>query len=85
MKVKLDSLSDHTGHLALPANRLFSVKFSKTDPNMIIAGGWDKTIKIYDLRTKAMVNSISGPFLCGDSLDFEENVLLAASYTKQKD
>lgn len=31
-------------------NRVFAVKFDKEDENMIISGGWDNNVKVWDLR-----------------------------------
>lgn len=32
------------------SNRVFSVKFDKDDENLLVSGGWDNTIQIWDLR-----------------------------------
>jgi len=32
-------------------NRIFSVKFNPCDKNMVVSGGWDSTVQIYDIRT----------------------------------
>jgi WD40 repeat protein len=34
------------GHI----NRVFAVKFDKEDENLLISGGWDNNIKVWDLR-----------------------------------
>ncbi|GCA64192.1 hypothetical protein KIPB_013522, partial [Kipferlia bialata] len=31
-------------------NRVFSLKFHPTDPNLLMSAGWDNTIQIWDLR-----------------------------------
>jgi WD40 repeat protein len=36
----MKNLADQPGH----SNRIFCVKYNKTDPNMIVSGGWDNTI-----------------------------------------
>ena len=38
--------SGEPGH----SNRVFSVKFVTDDNNLIISGGWDNNIKIWDIR-----------------------------------
>ncbi|KAF4654305.1 hypothetical protein FOL47_010038 [Perkinsus chesapeaki] len=59
-----DSL--HTpGH----SNRVFSLKYHPTDPNVIITGGWDNTVQFWDVRKGYSVRSIFGPHICGDSVD----------------
>ena len=34
------------------SNRIFAVTFSKTDPNIIVSGGWDSILVFYDIRQK---------------------------------
>lgn len=34
------------------ANRVFCVKFLPDDPNILISGGWDANILIWDIREK---------------------------------
>ena len=31
-------------------NKVFCVKFDKEDSNMIVSGGWDYTVKVWDIR-----------------------------------
>lgn len=31
-------------------NRLFSAKFNPDDPNVVVSGGWDYKVLIWDLR-----------------------------------
>lgn len=51
------------------SNRVFSAKFVPFDDNLIVSGGWDNSIIIWDSRIGRAVRSIYGPHLCGDSLD----------------
>lgn len=37
---EMKELADHPGH----SNRVFCVKFNKSDSNMVVSGGWDNTI-----------------------------------------
>ncbi|KAF4709339.1 hypothetical protein FOZ62_002186 [Perkinsus olseni] len=63
-----DSL--HTpGH----SNRVFSLKYHPKDPNVIITGGWDKTVQFWDVRKGYSVRSIFGPHICGDSVDISND------------
>jgi len=32
------------------SNRIFCVKFHPNDPNVLLSGGWDTTIQIWDTR-----------------------------------
>jgi WD40 repeat protein len=49
------------------SNRVFALKFDKDDDNMLLSGGWDNNVKIWDLRMGAAVRSIYGPYVCGDA------------------
>ncbi len=70
------------GELPGHSNRIFSVKFNQIQQNMLVSGGWDNTLQIYDIREKGPVASIYGPHICGDALDFRNDgyTLLTGSY-----
>lgn len=64
---------------------MFSVKFLLDQPNVLISGGWDGNVLIWDIRDKHAQFSINGPSLSGDSLDIKDGKILAGSYrTKQQ-
>ena len=65
-------------------NRVFAVKYDQEDENMLISGGWDNTIKIWDLRMETPVRGIYGPFICGDSLDIHDGYILSGSWRSDK-
>ena len=48
----LEDASLHPGH----SNRIFALKFHPQDPNILLSGGWDHTIQIYDMRTGMIVD-----------------------------
>lgn len=62
------------------SNRIFSLKFHPTDPDIIMSGGWDNTVQIWDMRTERSVRSIFGPHICGDSLDCDGDTILTGSW-----
>uniref|UniRef100_A0A7S2RM78 Anaphase-promoting complex subunit 4 WD40 domain-containing protein n=1 Tax=Mucochytrium quahogii TaxID=96639 RepID=A0A7S2RM78_9STRA len=62
------------------SNRVFSLKFNPTDPNIMISGGWDNTVQIWDLRVEHAVRSIYGPHICGDAVDIYDNRILTGSW-----
>jgi len=62
------------------SNRVFSCKFVPSDENMVISGGWDNTVQIWDTRQGAAVRSIFGPHLCGDALDIHSNTIVTGSW-----
>ena len=76
--VQLDGLNtDHSQH----GNRIFTLKFNPEDPNMLVSGGWDNNIFIYDVRKKGPVGVMLGPHVCGDSIDFwDEYTLISGAF-----
>jgi COMPASS component SWD3 len=72
------SVKSTPGH----SNRIFSVKYT-TDENMIISGGWDNTVQIWDIRVGHAVRSIYGPHVCGDSVDLHRNEIVTGSWRPQ--
>lgn len=55
------------------SNRVFSLKYHPTQPNIILSGGWDNTVQIWDTRRGHSVRSIWNCYLCGDSVDFSQS------------
>lgn len=62
------------------SNRVFSLKFHPTDPNILISGGWDNTVQIWDIRVEEAVQSFYGPHISGDSVDIRDNIILTGSW-----
>ena len=44
-KGKLEGTLNSPGH----TNRIFSIKFNKSDPTVLASAGWDKNVIIWDL------------------------------------
>ena len=61
-------------------NRIFACKFVPHNNNMIISGGWDNTVVVWDVRMKVAVRSIYGPHICGDALDMVGSEILTGSW-----
>ncbi|CEL91874.1 unnamed protein product [Vitrella brassicaformis CCMP3155] len=55
----------HIGH----ANRVFSLKFNPTAKHLLVTGGWDHTVQVWDTRSQAAIRTIYGPFVAGDAVD----------------
>lgn len=62
------------------SNRIFCVKFHPDEPNVLVSGGWDNTVLIWDLREAKSVGSIYGPAICGDTIDIYGQKILTGSY-----
>ena len=78
MVLSMKGNSQFPGH----SNRVFCCRFSPYHHNMIITGGWDNTMQIYDIRRKGPVAAIYGPHVCGEAIDFHKdmNTVLTGSY-----
>lgn len=66
------------------SNRVFSLKFKPESEDIVVSGGWDNTVQIWDLRVGSSVQSFYGPHICGDTVDVSDNTILTGSY-KPKD
>jgi COMPASS component SWD3 len=62
------------------SNRIFSLKFVPDEPNLLLSGGWDNTVQIWDLRQKQPTGSIYGPHVCGDSIDVSGHEVVTGSW-----
>lgn len=74
----MKGLAEQPGH----SNRIFCCKFNPSDSNMIVSGGWDNTIQIYDTRYRGPVSSIYGPHICGDCIEIRNDgvTMMTGSY-----
>ncbi|CAF0838605.1 unnamed protein product [Brachionus calyciflorus] len=77
----LSSNNQSTSH----TNRIQCVKFSNTSNDLFFTGGWDRSVKAWDKRSKkGFVNSFQGPFICGsDAIDVNDHLVLTASWVKE--
>lgn len=65
-------------------NRVFCAKFVSEDPNIIVSGGWDKNVKIWDVRQNSCVQQVIGPVICGDSIDVHDGFILTGQYEQEE-
>lgn len=59
-------------------NRVFCVKF--VNQNLLISGGWDSVVHIWDVREGKSIRHFLGPHISGDSLDYQDGKILAGCY-----
>lgn len=60
------------------------MKYDKEDENLLIAGGWDLTVKVWDLRAGQVIRSIYGPYISGDALDIHDGYILTGSWRESE-
>lgn len=66
------------------SNRIFALRFDKTNEHLLYSGGWDDSVYINDLRQGGPVEVVPGPHVCGESIDVQDNYLIAGSYRNQR-
>lgn len=73
-----ESLGCGLGH----TNRIFCLKYHPEETNILLTGGWDKTVQVWDTRVGHAVRSIRECDINGDALDFSQDggTLLAGSW-----
>lgn len=49
-------------------NRIFSVRYDETS-KLLVSGSWDMTVKVWDVNTGKVIQSIYGPEINGDAID----------------
>lgn len=62
------------------SNRIFALRFCNDDPNILLSGGWDSMVFIWDLREKTSVGYIGGPNISGEALDYRKQMVLTGSH-----
>lgn len=73
----IGSSLDYVSH----SNRIFSLCYGRTEfyDQFLVSGGWDNTLKFYDMRVKELIKSVYGPHIVGDSIDLKGHYLLTGS------
>jgi len=66
----------HSGH----SNRVYASRWKRDDPNILLTGGWDSTVMVWDLRSKRAVRSFFGPHIAGEALDTQNDSILTGSW-----
>jgi WD40 repeat protein len=65
-QLQAGDLKETAGH----SNRVFSLKYHPTEPHIILSGGWDNTVQVWDTRRGHSIKSLWNCYICGDSVDF---------------
>jgi COMPASS component SWD3 len=59
-------------------NRVFATRF--VDEQVLLSGGWDSVLHVWDLRSGQSERCIFGPHLSGDALDISQGQVLTGSH-----
>ena len=81
MKTKIQTLKATQFEKPNDIGRVFCAKYMPNTTSTIYSGGWDRTIRFYDTRTGNICNTITGPEICGDSLDVSGETLASGSWS----
>lgn len=73
-----------TGLAVGHTSRVFSIRFATEDPNLLISGGWDSVVRLWDLRTCKTIRTLHDAHLCGDSLDVSDHSLLVGCFANHR-
>mmetsp|Transcript_31638 Transcript_31638/g.80273 ORF Transcript_31638/g.80273 Transcript_31638/m.80273 type:complete len:365 (-) Transcript_31638:157-1251(-) len=75
-------MKETAGH----SNRVFSLKYHPQHPHILLSGGWDNTVQVWDTRRGHSVRSLWNCYLCGDSVDFtsDGSQILTGSWRTDK-
>jgi len=67
-------------------SRIFSVKYHPVDEHIVVSGGWDRIVVVWDVRESEPLRYFSGVFVCGDSLSLDHTgtTLLTGAYQKKE-
>ena len=61
------------------SNRIYSLKFIPEEPNLILTGGWDTNVHVWDVRDTKSVRNFIGPKICGDTIDYKNGKILTGA------
>ena len=81
MKTQITTLKPKKFEKSNDTGRVFCAKYMPNTTSTIYSGGWDRTIRFYDTRTGNIANTITGPEICGDSLDISGNILASGAWS----
>lgn len=80
-KFKLGGYDNHkvTGHMS----KIYALKYHKDNEKILISGGWDGNVLVWDLNTEAPISIINGPMISGEGIDMNPfGEILTASWRK---
>jgi WD40 repeat protein len=85
MKIISHKYTEGTSYKIGHRGGINSVCFHKNDStgnysNIFASGGSDKRVIIYDTLSNKGIYTITGPVLCGDSIDMKDHILLTGNY-----
>ncbi len=53
------------GHMGKHENRVFCLKWNPEDENVVVSGGWDRSVHFWDIRMKTSIKQLFGYYIGG--------------------
>ncbi len=84
MKILIHTFREGSSYLPGHTNRINSICFNKSEiyQSIFASAGWDNKVCLADLRCNKIAGMLRGPYVIGDTVDFNENILTVASTDK---
>ncbi|CAM9570081.1 unnamed protein product [Sphacelaria rigidula] len=62
------------------SSRVFSVKFHPQNSNILVSGGWDNCVHVWDVARRETTQTLFGPHVCGDAVGVVNRTILTGSW-----
>jgi WD40 repeat protein len=60
----------------------YAVRSCAREPFVAVTAGWDRELRVWDVRTAKETARLAGPFVCGDAVDVDDREVLVASWVQ---
>jgi WD40 repeat protein len=71
------------GHLGTHDNRIFCLKWHTGNTNLLLSGGWDRSVHFWDIRVKTSTKQLFGYYIGGEAIDIRGDEILLGNNQPQ--